>query len=175
MHILEYNILLVTYIAINTLMAIDIAIQYIARHRNYNKYIGRSQNHQYNNSIIVRIPAAKHGGKQGATSAAQDKGFVYVVPMRRKGELLQAIKQFAKEIGAGTPWSNKAERYIGLFKEAVRQDILTVKSNFEFHGTDVHLSPLERRETYLTFVDLRGMTSATTDNILQPFQSKGKC
>jgi hypothetical protein len=29
-----------------------------------------------------------------------DKGFVYVVPMRRKGEVLQAIKQFAKEIRA---------------------------------------------------------------------------
>ena len=29
-----------------------------------------------------------------------DKGFVYVVPMRRKGEVLQALKQFAKEIGA---------------------------------------------------------------------------
>jgi len=29
-----------------------------------------------------------------------DKGFVYVVPMKRKGEVLQALKQFAKEIGA---------------------------------------------------------------------------
>ena len=29
-----------------------------------------------------------------------DKGFVYVVPMQRKGEVLQAMKQFAKEIGA---------------------------------------------------------------------------
>jgi hypothetical protein len=29
-----------------------------------------------------------------------DKGFVYVVPMRTKGEVLQAIKLFAKEIGA---------------------------------------------------------------------------
>ena len=31
-----------------------------------------------------------------------DKGFVYVVPMRRKSEVLKAIKQFAKEIGAPT-------------------------------------------------------------------------
>ena len=31
-----------------------------------------------------------------------DKGFVYMVPMRRKSEVLQAIKQFAKEIGAPT-------------------------------------------------------------------------
>ena len=29
-----------------------------------------------------------------------DKGFVYVVPMRSKSEVLQAVKQFAKEIGA---------------------------------------------------------------------------
>ena len=76
--------------------------------------------------------------------------------MRRKLEILQAIKQFAKEIGVptsiivdisseqmshdvqkfcnvigttlraleeGTPWSNKAELYIGLLKEAVRKDM----------------------------------------------------
>jgi hypothetical protein len=29
-----------------------------------------------------------------------DKGFVYVVPMRSKKEVLQAVKQFVKEIGA---------------------------------------------------------------------------
>ena len=29
-----------------------------------------------------------------------DKGFVYVVPMRTKSEVLQAVKQFVKEIGA---------------------------------------------------------------------------
>ena len=29
-----------------------------------------------------------------------DKGFVCVIPMKRKGEVLQAMKQFAKEIGA---------------------------------------------------------------------------
>ena len=76
--------------------------------------------------------------------------------MRRRSEVLQGIKQFAKEIGAptsiiadisgeqmshdvrkfcndigttlwafeeGTPWSNKAELYIGLLKEAVRKDM----------------------------------------------------
>jgi hypothetical protein len=52
--------------------------------------------------------AAKHGGKssRGYTCCqlfVTDKGFVYVVPMRRKGEVLQAIKQFAKEIGALMP------------------------------------------------------------------------
>ena len=31
-----------------------------------------------------------------------DKGFLHVVPMQRKSEVLGAIKQFAKEIGAPT-------------------------------------------------------------------------
>jgi hypothetical protein len=31
---------------------------------------------------------------------ATDKGFVYAVPMKRKWEVLLAMKQFAKEIGA---------------------------------------------------------------------------
>jgi hypothetical protein len=29
-----------------------------------------------------------------------DKGFVYVIPLKRKKEVMQAVKQFAKEIGA---------------------------------------------------------------------------
>ena len=122
-----------------------------------------------------------------------DKGFIYVIPMRRKSKLLQAIKQFAKEIGAptsiitdmageqmsqevrkfcndigttlraleeGTPWSNKAELYIGLLKEAVWKDMcesdspmclsdycverwarinnLMAKDNFKLHGVTPH-------------------------------------
>ena len=101
--------------------------------------------------------ATKKGGQssQGHTCCqlfVMDKGFVDIVPMRRKSEVLQVIKQFAKEIGAatsiiadmagkqmsqevrkfcndigttlraleeGTPWSNKAELYIGHLKEAV--------------------------------------------------------
>lgn len=47
-------------------------------------------------------------GKKGKSSRGHtccqlfvtDKGFVYVVPMQRKGDVLQAMKQFAKEIGA---------------------------------------------------------------------------
>jgi hypothetical protein len=49
--------------------------------------------------------ATKEGGKSsmGHTCCqlfVTDKGFVYVVPMKRKGEVLLAMKQFAKEIGA---------------------------------------------------------------------------
>ena len=105
--------------------------------------------------------ATKKGGQSshGHTCCqlfVMDKGFLYVMPMRWKSEVLQAIKQFAKEIGVstsiiadmsgeqmsydvrkfcnnigttlwaleeGTPWSNKAELYIGLLKEAVRKDM----------------------------------------------------
>ena len=142
--------------------------------------------------------ATKKGGKssRGHTCCqlfVTDKGFEYVVPMKRKSEVLQAVKQFAKEIGApdaivadmageqmsvdlkrfcndigttlraleeGTPWSNKAELYIGLIKEAVRKDMresdsplvfwdycverrarinnLTAKQNFKLHGTTAY-------------------------------------
>ena len=30
----------------------------------------------------------------------RDKGYLYVVPMKRKGEVLLVVKQFAKEVGA---------------------------------------------------------------------------
>ena len=105
--------------------------------------------------------ATKKGGtsSRGNTCCqlfVTDKGFIYVVPMKRKSEVLLAIKQFAKEVGApdvivsdmareqvsqdvrqfcntigttlraleeGMPWSNKAELYIKLMKEAVRKDM----------------------------------------------------
>ena len=146
--------------------------------------------------------ATKKGGRssRGHTCCqlfVTDKGFLYVVPMRRKSEVLQALKQFAKEIGAptsiiadmsgeqmshyvrkfcndigttlqaleeGTPWSNKAELYIGLLKEAVRKDMcksnspmilwdycveqrarinnLTAKDNFKLHGTTPHTATM---------------------------------
>ena len=146
--------------------------------------------------------ATKKGGQssRGHTCCqlfVTDKRFPYVVPMHRKLEVLQALKQFAKEIGAptliiadmsgeqmshdvlkfcnnigttlwaleeGTPWSNKAELYIGLLKEAVRKDMresnspmilwdycveqrarinnLTAKDNFKLHGTTPHTATM---------------------------------
>ena len=146
--------------------------------------------------------ATKKGGRssRGHTCCqlfVTDKGFLYVVPMRRKSEVLQALKHFAKEIGAptsiiadmsgeqmshdvrkfcndigttlqaleeGTPWSNEAELYIGLFKEAVQKDMresnspmilwdycveqrarinnLTAKDNFNLHGTTPHTATM---------------------------------
>ena len=48
--------------------------------------------------------ATKEGGtsSRGNTCCqlfVTDKGFIYVVPMKRKSEVLSAIKQFAKEVG----------------------------------------------------------------------------
>ena len=105
--------------------------------------------------------ATKKGGtsSRGNTCCqlfVMDKGFIYVVCMKRKSEVLLAIKQFAKEVGApdaivsdmareqvsqeirqfcnmigtmlpaleeGMPWSNKAELYIKLMKEAIHKDM----------------------------------------------------
>ena len=146
--------------------------------------------------------ATKKGGRssRGHTCCqlfVTDKGFLYVVPMRRKLEALQVIKQIAKEIGAptsiiadmsgeqmshdvwkfcnnigitlraleeGSPWSNKAELYIGLLKEAVRKDIresnspmilwdycverrarinnLMAKDNFKLQGATPHTATM---------------------------------
>ena len=49
--------------------------------------------------------ARKSGGKSSRGNTCcqlfvTDKGFVYVVPMKSKSEVLKAVKQFAKEIGA---------------------------------------------------------------------------
>ena len=49
--------------------------------------------------------ASKKGGKSSRNNQCcqlfvTDKGFVYVVPMKRKSEVIYAIKQFAKEVSA---------------------------------------------------------------------------
>jgi hypothetical protein len=49
--------------------------------------------------------ATEKGGKSSRRHTCcqlfvTDKGFVYVVPIKRKGEVLLAMKQFAKEISA---------------------------------------------------------------------------
>ena len=82
-----------------------------------------------------------------------DKGFVFVVPLKGKGDVPQALRLFFKKVGVpdaiicdqsreqtrgesqklireagtvirriepNTPWSNRAELYIGLFKQAIR-------------------------------------------------------
>ena len=82
-------------------------------------------------------------------------------------QMSQEVRNFCNDIGTtlqaleeGTPWSNKAELYIGLLKEAVQKDMresdwlmclwdycverwarinnLTAKDNFKLHGTTPH-------------------------------------
>ena len=114
--------------------------------------------------------ATSKGGKSSRGNTCcqlfvTDKGFIYLVPLKRKSEVMYAVKQFAKEIGApqaiicdmsgeqmkpdvklflndigttlraleeGTPWSNKADLYIKLMKEAVRKDMRESHSPLPF-------------------------------------------
>ena len=178
--------------------------------------------------------ATKKGGQSSRGHACcqlfvTDKGFIYVVPMKRKSEVLLAIKQFAKEVSApdsfvadmsgelmssevkkfcndigttlraieeGTPWSNKAELYIGLIKEAVRKDMcesnsplcfcgycverrarinnLTAKDAFRLHGsTPTHL-PLVMKETFQICANMHGMNGVTSEIKQQPFPTTRK-
>ena len=64
----------------------------------------------------------KKGGtsSQGNTCCqlfVTDKGFIYVVPMKRKSEVLSTIKQFAKEVGAPDAIVS------GMAREQVSQDV----------------------------------------------------
>ena len=86
-------------------------------------------------------------------------------------QMSNKIRNLCNEMGTslraleeGTPWSNKAELYIGLLKEAVRKDMresdsplafwdycverrarinnLTAKDRFNLHGSNAHTSLL---------------------------------
>ena len=86
-------------------------------------------------------------------------------------QIPQEVRKFCNNIGTtlraleeGTPWSNKAELYVGLLKEAVRKDIhesdslmslwddcmerrarinnLMAKDNFKLHGATPHNATL---------------------------------
>ena len=86
-------------------------------------------------------------------------------------QMSQEVRKFCSDIGTtlwaleeGTPWSNKAELYIGLLKEAVQKDMcdtdlpmclwdycverwakinnLTAKDNFKLDGTTSHTATL---------------------------------
>ena len=171
--------------------------------------------------------ATKKGGQvsRGHTCCqlfVTDKGFIYVVPMKKKSEVLLAIKQFAKEVGApdsfvadmsgeqmssevkkfcndigttqraleeGTPWSNKAELYIGLIKEAVRKDMResnshcvcgitvlrgelgSITSQLRMHSSSMDplptQSPLVMKVTFPTCVSMDGMNGVTSGITLQ--------
>ena len=143
--------------------------------------------------------------------------------MKRKSEVLLAIKEFAREVGApdsfvagmsgeqmssevkkfcndigttlrafeeGTSWSNKAELYIGLIKEAVRKDMResnsplwfwdycverrarinnhTAKYAFLLHGLPMQLQ-LVMKVTFQICANMHGMNCVTSDIKQQSF------
>ena len=149
--------------------------------------------------------------------------------MKRKSEVLLAIKQFANEVGApdsfvadmsgeqmssevkkfcngigttlraleeGTPWSNKAEIYIGLIKEAVRKDMhesnsplcfwdycvsrrvrinnLTAKDAFRLHGSTPHTITTGDEGAFQTCANVHGMNGVTLEIKQQPFPTTRK-
>lgn len=141
----------------------------------------------------------KHGLSSRKNSCCQlfvtDTGFVYVVPMKAKSEVLDAVKQFAKEIGApdaiiadasreqtksnlrkflqsigtslrvleeGTPWSNKAELYIGLIKEAVRKDLYNSNCPLAFWDYCVERRARINNLTAKDMFKLRGQNAYAT-------------
>ena len=97
------------------------------------------------------------------------------------GTTLRALEE-------GTPWSNKAELYIGFLKEAVQKDMcesnspmslwdycmerqvrisnLMAKSNFKLHGTTPHAATLAEEGD---ICHLDGMNGATIVNKRLPF------
>ena len=158
-----------------------------------------------------------------------DKGFIYVVPMKRKSEVLLAIKQFAKDIGGpdsfvadmsgeqmssevkkfcndigttlgaleeGTPWSNRAELYIGLIKEPARKDMcesnsplcfwdycverkarinnLTAKNAFRLDGSTPHTLITGDEETSQICANMCGMNGVTSEIKQQHFPTTRK-
>ena len=69
--------------------------------------------------------ATKKGGTSSrGNSCCQlfvtDKGFIYVVTMKHKSEVLSAIKQFAKEVG--TPDAIMSD----MAKEQISQDVCNI-------------------------------------------------
>ena len=57
--------------------------------------------HFYMDTLFATSKAGKSSrGNKCAQLFVTDKGFVYVVPMKSESQVLQAIKQFAKAIGA---------------------------------------------------------------------------
>ena len=157
-------------------------------------------------------------------SFVTDKGFIYEISMKRKSEVLLAITQFDKEVGApdsfvedmsgeqmssevkkffnnigttlraledGMSWSNKAELYIGLIKEAVRKDMCESNSPLCFLDYCVerrarsnnptanmpsgYMEPLPTQLQLVmkvisqTCANMHGMNGDTLENKQQPF------
>ena len=106
--------------------------------------------------FITKNATSRPRGYTCAQIFVSDKGFVAIYPMKSKGDFLDALKLFCKEIGVpdrlvvdpsgeqtskkvkhfsqqvsmtlrvleeSTQWANRAELYVGIFKEAIRRDL----------------------------------------------------
>ena len=62
----------------------------------------RINSHFFNDTLFVTTRAKSTRGNTCMQIFVSDKGFVFVVPMKLKGEFPSALKLFAKEIGAPT-------------------------------------------------------------------------
>ena len=157
----------------------------------------RLSTHFFSDTFFVTKKAKSTRGNTCMQMYISDKGFVFVVPMKSKGEFIHSLKLFAKEIGVlealvvdpsgeqtstkvklfcqsigttlrrleeGTQWANRAELYIGLFKESVRKDLresnsplvlwdyaserrtrihnLTPRNLFQLQGQNPHMATL---------------------------------
>ena len=118
-------------------------------------------------------------------------------------QMSSEVKKFCNDIQTtlraleeGTPWSNKAEIYIGLIKEAVRKDMhesysplcfwdycverrarinnLTAKDAFRLHGTTPDTITLVMKVMSQVCANMHGMNSDTLENKQQPFPATKK-
>ena len=110
----------------------------------------------FTDTFFVTAKGESTRGNKSAQIFVSDKGFVAIYLMKSKGNFIDALKLFCKEVGVpmslvvdpsgeqtskkvkkfchqvqtslrileeSTQWANRAELYVGLFKESIRKDI----------------------------------------------------
>lgn len=132
----------------------------LSRHYSSNDRMLRYRRIKRNFFMDTMFATSKGGRSIRGNTCAQifvsDSTYVHFIPMKKESDVKNAMKAFAKEVGApdtiicdhskaqtgkevrsfcaemsttlrvlekGTPWANKAELYVGLFKRAVREDM----------------------------------------------------
>ena len=173
----------------------------------------RLKSYFFSDTFFVTKKAYSTRGNTCMQMYVSDKGFVYVAPMKSKGQFLDSLKLFAKEVGVpfalvedpageqtsskvklfcqqigttlrmleeGTQWANRAELYVGLFKEGIRKDMrmsnsplvlwdycaerkarihnLTARNLFQLEGQTHTWQPLVKKVTSQRYATLAGMS-----------------
>ena len=118
----------------------------------------RIRSNFFTDTFFVTSKGISSRGNKCAQLFVSDLGFVAIYPMKFKCELSFALKQFCKDVGVpmnlffsnknvkrfyyqigtklrilevSTQWANRAELYIGLFKESVQWDISELNSSLK--------------------------------------------